>query len=330
VTRAPQVSVLMPVGGEAAWMEQAVGSILAQSLTDLELVLAVNARLPRLLERVAALPRDDRLRVLSLDEPDMVVRVNQGLSQVRGALVARMDADDLAHPQRLALQAGYLARHPEVAAVGAFVTSNVDSETIRWTNSFHDEAAIRRNLFIDSPVVHPTLLARAEAFRRHGGYRVNDLAEDYDLVLRWVLAGERLEKLPEPLLFWRRHDAALTRCNPRYSNASQARLKVSHLARDPRLSGRPLGILNGGAHGRDLCRALLEAGVEPRCFFDVDQAKHGRRIRNRYPILPHTDIPQHPDLFLLCARGGMDERATIRAYLEAYGRQEEQDYLFLR
>jgi glycosyltransferase involved in cell wall biosynthesis len=325
----PRVSVVMPVGGDAPWLEAAVGSVLAQTLADLELLVLVKPGHPALHGRLRAFD-DDRLRVIGGLGADLVERLNEGLALARAPLVARLDADDLAEPHRLERQAAWLARHADTALVGSYVSSNVASESVAWTNSFAAADEVARYRYVDGPVVHPTWCARRELYERHGGYRVGPFPEDYELMLRWLAAGERLEKIPEPLVFWRRHDASVTRTSARCSDDAHARLKAAFLARDPRLAGRPLGLVNAGRHGRDLARALLEHALDLCCFFDLDPAKIGRRVRDRYPVLPHAALADHPGLFVLVAKGGMGDRATIRQMLVRLGREEGRDFLFVR
>lgn len=325
----PLVSVVLPVGGDCPWLEQAVQSLTRQTLPDLEVLAIVKPGHASLGARLAD-PGDDRLRVVQGADDDLVLRLNQGLALARGAFVARMDADDVADPRRLEVQAAWLRRHPDVGLVGSFVTSNVASESIAWTNSFASptEAALFR--YVDSPVVHPTWCARRELYERHGGYRAGTFPEDYELLLRWLAAGERVAKVPEPLLFWRRHDASVTRTSVRCSDDAHVRLKAAFLARDPRVAGRPLGVVNAGRHGRDLARALLAEGQELRLFFDLDPRKIGRRVRDRYPVLPHDALVEHPELFVLVAKGGLADRETLRKMLSGFGRAEGREYLFVR
>ena len=325
----PRVSVVLPAGGACPWLEPALDSVLAQTLSDLELVVVVKPEHPALHQRLAAY-RDARLRVVAGQGVDLVTRLNEGLALAQAPLVARMDADDLAEPTRLAVQVDWLARHPEVALVGSYVTSNVASESVAWTNSFHAAADVALYRYVDGPLVHPTWCGRRELYLRHGGYREGPFPEDYELLLRWLAAGEVLAKIPEPLVFWRRHDASVTRTSPRCTDDAHARLKAAFLARDPRLNGRPLGIVNAGRHGRDLARALLAHDLDLCCFFDLDPAKIGRKVRDRYPVLPHGALAGHRDLFVLVAKGGMADRATLRALLGGLGREEGRDYLFVR
>ena len=321
----------MPAGGDGRYLDEAVGSILGQTLADLELIVVVKPGHPHLEERLSSYVVDERVRVGRSHEPDYVARLNEGLRLARAPFIARMDTDDVARPDRLACQLDTLERDPALALVGAHVSSNVESETVRWTNSFWRAEDVAREAFIDSPIVHPTFLGRRALFERHGGYRVGPFIEDYDVILRWLRAGERLAKVPEPLLMWRRHDDTVTRRSPRCSDAAIQALKLDHLlAWRPELAQRPLGIVNAGRQGKLLLRELLARGVTPRRFFDLDPRKIGRRVRDRYPVLHHDAIRAHPDHVLLVAKGGMDSRAWIRALLADLGRVEGADYLFVR
>ena len=77
--------------------------------------------------------------------------------------------------------------------------------------------AIAREIWIESPLAHPSVVMRRTCLERLGGYQDHGWPEDYDLWLRMHLAGERLAKVPEVLLDWREHPARLTRIDSRYA-----------------------------------------------------------------------------------------------------------------
>ena len=115
----PDVTVLMPVRNGARYLEAAVASILAQRLRNFEFIVCDDGSTddtPDMLARHAA--RDTRIRVLTLPQPGLVVALNHGMVEARAAWVARMDADDVAWPDRLAVQLATAAAHPEAAGIG--------------------------------------------------------------------------------------------------------------------------------------------------------------------------------------------------------------------
>src|SRR5678816_2359139 len=116
------VSVIIPVYNGARFLATAIQSLLAQTLTDFE-IIAVNDGSTddskRILDRAAA--GDPRIRVLSRPNTGIVGALNDGIAMACGELVCRMDADDISLPQRLEKQVAYLAGHPECVAVGTDV-----------------------------------------------------------------------------------------------------------------------------------------------------------------------------------------------------------------
>src|SRR5437868_6051181 len=117
----PQVSVLMPVRDGERWLSTAIDSVLRQTLTDFELIVIDDGsvdRTPAILHSHAT--RDRRIRIVKLDRQGVASALNRGLAEARAALVARIDADDLCAPNRLAKQAEFLARRPEIALLGSW------------------------------------------------------------------------------------------------------------------------------------------------------------------------------------------------------------------
>ena len=167
------------------------------------------------------------LRVLHRPHEGLPGALNAGLESARGALIARMDADDVCHPQRLALQAAWMAEHPETGLLATRVHFGGDRETARgfahfvdWQNGLLDHEAISRNRFRDTPVSHPSVMFRRELPRLHGGYADGFFAEDWELWLRWLHAGVRMAKLPQELLVWNDPPRRATRSDSRYCEAA--------------------------------------------------------------------------------------------------------------
>ena len=194
------------------------------------------------------------LRVLHRPHEGLPGALNAGLEAARGALIARMDADDVCHPQRLALQAAWMAEHPETGLLATRVHFGGDRETARgfahfvdWQNGLLDHEAISRNRFRDTPVSHPSVMFRRELPRLHGGYADGFFAEDWELWLRWLHAGVRMAKLPQELLVWNDPPRRATRSDSRYCEAANNQLRALWLARWLASAGLPAGRGQGGA-----------------------------------------------------------------------------------
>jgi len=205
----PMVSVVLPVRDQARYVAAAVYSILNQSYGHLEVLVLDDASMDgshRVVQELAA--GDPRVCLRRHEEALGVARTCQeGLRLASGMFVARMDADDIAHPRRLEQQVAFLRRHPDVAVVGGAVRiigaeGAVVSQRVSYPET---DAAIKQVLQRANPLVHPTTLARRHLLLEVGGYRPQlEGAEDLDL---WLRLSERyqLANLPEVVLDYRIH-----------------------------------------------------------------------------------------------------------------------------
>ncbi|MCK5797013.1 MAG: glycosyltransferase, partial [Deltaproteobacteria bacterium] len=243
------MSVLLPVRDGAETLGAALDSLAAQTLTDHEVIVVDDGSRDATADIAAAyVARDDRVRLVQTPPRGIVSALNTGLARVQAPFLARMDADDLCLPERLALQRRWLMRRRDLVGVGSLVESfGEGAETegwrryIRWLNSRLTARDIARDLLVESPLAHPSVTLRMEALRAVGGYRDFDGPEDYDLWLRLARAGGRFAKVPRVLLRWRDHAARLTRKDGRYRPEAFLRCKVNHLLAGPlHASERPV------------------------------------------------------------------------------------------
>lgn len=203
----------MPVFNAARYLRTAVSSMLGQSFRDFELI-AVNDgstdRSGRILDEFAVL--DGRVRVIHRPNTGIVGALNDGLGEARAPLIARMDADDIAEPERLAAQYRYLVLHDECVGVGSAVHL-IDTSGHRVKRLFRPlvhEDILRALLAGDGgAMIHPAVMLRAEAVDRVGRYLPDaQHVEDMDLFLRLAALG-RLANLPEFLLRYRVHPTSV-------------------------------------------------------------------------------------------------------------------------
>lgn len=211
--RAPLASVLLPVHNGGRFVREALDSLIAQSARDLEIVVVNDGSTDAtasILDDFAR--RDSRIRIVNQPQQGLVAALNRGLAECRGCYVARMDADDIAHPERIGRQLAYLLACPEVVAVGCQIAI-IDSsgKILRKGHYPIGQASCRRHLLgRSSPLCHPAVLFRLQAVREVGGYRSAYAdAEDYDLWLRLGQIGE-IDNLPATLLQYRVHGGNVT------------------------------------------------------------------------------------------------------------------------
>ena len=331
----PRVSIVMPYRDAAETLPECLASIEVQTLAEWELVAIDDRSSDRSTEIVAArASRDGRVRIVRGEEPGLVAALNLGVAAARAPYVARMDADDVMHPERLAEQAAVLAARPGVDVDGCLVELFPDAlvqagyrEYARWQNLCVTEDDIAAEIYVESPLAHPSVVMRRGALLELGGYRDGPFPEDYELWLRFHAAGRRMAKVPRVLLRWRESASRMSRVDPRYARAAFEALRARYLAGDARLrSGREIVVWGAGRPTRKRAELLLERGVEPSGWIDIDPNKIGRVVRG-LPVHPPSWLEREPRPFVLVyltSHGARDEAA---AWLTARGYARGRDWL---
>ena len=215
---APGVSVVMSAYNEERYLATAVDSILGQTFHDFELVVVDDGSTdgtPQVLARYD----DPRLRVVRQPNQGLTASLIHGLSLARGKYIARMDADDLAYPDRLGRQAAFLDANPAVGLLGtAFDEIDAEGRVIGRRPCPTGDAALRRTLIRYNPFFHSSIMLRRGPVEAVGGYRPTpkdvsvrhwDSVQDYDLWFRLARVTQ-LAALPEALTARRYHGANIS------------------------------------------------------------------------------------------------------------------------
>ncbi|HHQ48462.1 MAG TPA: glycosyltransferase, partial [Acidobacteria bacterium] len=294
----PAVSILLPVRDAGAWLGQCRASLERQRVADHEIVAVNDGSTDGSAELLDAWARADRrVRVLSPGRVGLVAALNLGLAACQAEIVARIDADDVAHPRWLERCLERFGADPAAAVVSCrvrfFPRSRLGRGFVlyeRWLNGLVEHGEMERERFVESPLPHPGTLYRRHTVLHMGGYREGEWPEDHELWLRLFEAGVRFAKVPEPLLFQREHGARLTRTDPRYGTRAFLRLKARYLVRGPLAGGRPAVLWGAGPTGRRLASELAGNGALLEAFVDIDPRKIGRRVRD-LPVLPPESVP---------------------------------------
>lgn len=207
----PRVSVVMTVfEPDPGFISQAIESILRQTLTDLELIIIEDPPERQSCDVLSRLA-DTRIRYFrGAHRTSLIEQRNRGLAETRADLVAVLDCDDIAEPDRLERQVEYMHAHPEIAVLGSHV-SVIDGcgRTIGHRLFPSEHADIARAMHRIVPLCHPSVVYRKEFVQRAGGYsgRLAQLAEDYDLYSRLFFSGARFANYPRALTRYRVHSA---------------------------------------------------------------------------------------------------------------------------
>jgi len=330
----PVVSVLLPARNAAATVERAARSILEQRLGLLELLAIDDGSTDgtgEILRQVAA--SDRRMRVLEGGGRGLVAALTLGLNQARAPYIARMDADDESLPERLLRSVAALEAEPSLGAVGTQVEIFREDRPVSpnmkqyegWLNSLTTPERLFQERFVESPLCHPSSMARREALSAVGGWEDGDFAEDYQLWLKLLHAGYRLKVLTPVLLRWRDGERRLTRTDPRYALERALALKARFLAKGLAAEPRKIAVWGAGRTGLTLMRFLRAEGLEISLLVDVSPRRVGQRI-DGIPVIGLDAVPQPSGYHLVAAVGAQGARAQIRAFLEARGWAEGADF----
>lgn len=324
----PRVSVLLPYRDAADTLDDAVDSVVGQRGVDVELIAIDDgsrddgpARVARIAGTIA----------LSTGGRGLVAALTAGLRAATANWIARMDADDVCDPDRLAAQVDLMASDPTLGACGTQVDLFGDAPIgdglrryVRWQNRLITPEDHARELFVEAPLCHPSVVLRRDALVAVGGWRDTGGPEDYDLWLRLDAAGWRLAKVPRPLLRWRHRAGRMTFSDPRLARARFVDAKAPHLARRLRALGRPIAVWGAGRSGKRLARALERWGAAPALFVDVAASRIGRIARG-CTVRDPTAL-RRGEHAVVVAVGAIGARDDIRAHLDAAGFREGADY----
>lgn len=232
-----RITVVMGVHNGERYLAEAVDSVLAQTFGDFRFVVVDDASSDATAEILAGFG-DPRLEVLRNERNlGLPGSLNRALERVDSPLVARMDADDRCHPERLARQLAFLEANPDIGLLGTAATLLLET----GATAFHSEVThpyepeeIKAVTLFSAALVHPSILVNLEAFdRRLFFYRPEFVpAADYECWVRLLSQGVRFACLRERLLCYRQHHSQISRtARPLQQNTGDAiRLKALELA----------------------------------------------------------------------------------------------------
>ena len=227
----PTISVIMPIYNAGLYLQEAIDSILNQSFGDFELLLIDDGSIDGSRDRILS-QKDPRIRIFLREHEGLVRTLNAGIAYSRAPIIARMDSDDVALPERFALQYEFLEQHPDVVVLGTGVKL-IDSsgETFGPPQNHclsHKEIINSLTNGSDSGLAHPTVMFRRLVACSIGGYREDfPVCEDADLWVRMARLGG-LRALPDVLLLLRKHGGNVTTTRMGVNLESDIRMRICY------------------------------------------------------------------------------------------------------
>lgn len=284
----PRVSVIFPVHSREAFLQEAIDSILQQTLTDFEFLIIDDCASPAIAAMLDAC-NDPRIRLIRFPiNLGVNAARNAGLVSARAPYIALMDSDDVALPQRLATQLAWLEAHPEVTVCGSNAIKLLpDGRRVSMRYPETDGHIKAKLLWVDGALLNPTAMFRTDFVRRHRLFYDANLAIDHDhlFFVAMMQAGATFFSLHEPLLLYRRHAGNITN-DESHQDAEKTAVRTRLLPLFfPELTGeegqRMLRLLlrRVTVSVRDACSAIAatdKAMRETRSFYGEDRAEINR------------------------------------------------------
>lgn len=235
----PRISVAMSVYNNAPYLGHAIESILAQSFADFEFLIVNDGSTDgsaEIIDRFAA--SDSRIRPIHQANAGLIVSLNRMIAEARAPLIARMDGDDIALPERFARQIAFLDANPDIGVLGTGCTvieEDGSPSSYRFENVVSTEA-ILEDMKNGPPLCHPSVMMRRDVVRDVGGYhRAYRHCEDYDLWLR-LSEHVKMANLADRLLLYRHSQ---TQVSTRHAYVQKIGAAVAWQAYVEREAGRP-------------------------------------------------------------------------------------------
>lgn len=210
----PLVTVLMPVYNAERFLKQAIESVLNQTFRDFEFLIINDGSTDESVSIIQSYT-DERISLIHNEKNCGVIdTLNKGISLAKGKYIARMDADDICTPTRFERQVQYLEQHPKIAVLATHIFQiNAEEEKLgTWDKDIQNNVPedIFRTMAKTCCIAHPTVMMQTIIAREYLYNKKQKGSEDWDLWMRLLSDGKRIDKVPEFLLRYRMHAASVT------------------------------------------------------------------------------------------------------------------------
>ena len=309
----PRVTVLLPVYNGKPFLRESIESILGQSFCDFELLVIDDGSTDGGFREVGAFS-DRRIRLVRQEQNrGLVAALNLGLGLARGEYLARMDADDISLPARLARQVAFMDDHPAVGVCGSWLEAFSGAARTVWVAPLRHEEIYAKLLF-ESTLYHPTVIIRKSLLDKHALRYAEDFprAQDYELWSRCVQYCQ-LANLGEVLLDYRLHANSVgsREADSQQKSADAVRLRwLQKIGLQP--TGEEIALHRQLSLGQiPASEAFLEHAHD--WLLKIGRANAVSRI------FPEGELSQELTLrwFLSCSRATSLGPAVIRKYLHS-------------
>lgn len=331
------VSVIMPVYNTQKYLKEAIDSILNQTYSNFELILINDGSTDNSLDIIIDYAKKDkRIVVLSRSTNGFIDAVNDGVCIARGEYIARMDSDDISHPERFQKQVDYLNTHEDIYLLGTNYSLMFDEDLSEKTRKKYigshkrgQESIDRDNIFLSinegQKFMQPSTMMRKEIFKEVGLYK-DFLIEDIEFYFRVAAKGLGIAKIEEELFFYRAREGSRSTDEFRKKQTHQIiQMKLSYLFENLIQNKEIQKYLIWGADisGEEALSILKEKLPNAQCKAFIDPYKAGQTFNSIPVIAPEEYHNYEPDYIFICTQAGAK---SARAFLKEEGKKEIVDY----
>lgn len=330
----PTVSVLLSVYNAETTLARCIESILDQSFTNFEFVI-INDGSTDKSETIIKAFNDSRIRPFNPGKLGLAHALNYGLDKCKGDFIARMDADDWSHPQRLQQQVEYLKEHTEIDVVSSLVAYAGDRDKsegyalhVDWINQLITHEQIYANRFEESPVANPSCMFRSRLIEKFGYYSERPIPEDYEFWLRLMYEGVKFGKITKVLFHWSDLPSRLTRNSSNYSQQAFLKVKADYFSKwlSHHFEHQPeIFVFGTGKSVNRKLKPFLIKGIEVNKRVEVKRLSSYAQDTIHYSELPYSDGSQ----VVLSFIGDRIGKRNVEQHLQSLGYQKGQTYFMM-
>jgi len=218
----PAISILLPVFNSAEYLKSCIDSILNQTFTSFELIIVNDGSVDNS-ENIIKSYSDSRIVYIKNETNcGLIYSLNMAIRAAKGKYIARMDGDDIAESSRLELQKRFLDNNSNIGIVACLINFIDENNQARGYWELDQKTltpvAIKNKMKRESCIAHPSVMGKAELFKKYGYKKYQKNIEDYDLWLRLLNDNIVISKLDSTLLSYRIHNKSITKKDQKEKN----------------------------------------------------------------------------------------------------------------
>ena len=338
----PVASIVLPYRNSEKTLKRCLNSIQSQTYRDWELIAVndySNDDSVKIIEGFQKI--DSRIKSLHSPNKGIVEALNFGILSSTSGIIIRMDSDDEMHPDRIHRQVEYLHANPDTGLVSSKISYKAENSEdfsgkgysiyVDWTNKILSQEEIKVHRFEESPFAHPSVAFRKILIHKYGGYREGNFPEDYELWLRWLSKGVKMEKLNSNLLQWYDSKERLSRTGIRYSEDAFQEVKALYLGKwfnQIGIKRKKISCWGLGKIAKRQIHHISNKDINISKYYEVDPHKVGNTFQGSY-IYPIYEIKKDKNEFILILTGSRGAKEKINEFLRGKSLSLGTDYLFL-